>query len=37
MNNDSFVRRRQQHLGVLSDGRWVAHDRRVRRDNGVPT
>lgn len=24
----SLVRRRSQHIGVLSDGRWSAHDRR---------
>jgi hypothetical protein len=28
--------RRPQHVGVLSDGVWTAHDRRVAGSNGAP-
>lgn len=36
MNKRSpLIHRRTQHVGVLSDGIWSAHD-RGRGDNGVP-
>lgn len=28
--------RRTQHVGVLSDGVWSAHDRRAAGSNGAP-
>lgn len=36
MNKNIAPRRRQQHVGVLSDGIWTAHSRRDG-DNGVST
>lgn len=35
MNKNIAPRRRQQHVGVLSDGIWSAHS-RLAGDNGVP-
>lgn len=32
MKRTNFIRRRQQHVGVLSDGMWVAHDRREAQE-----
>ena len=36
MKSTKFIHRRPQHVGVLSDGMWTAHDRRVAGSNGAP-
>jgi hypothetical protein len=37
MRHSNLIRRRQQHIGVLSDDMWSAHDRRGAGATTPPT